>query len=157
MGKDTAAIGRAGEHLVAAEINLMGGYAITFAGNMPGIDVMARNKDGSRTVTIQVKTKSQDGFAWHARSSFGEAMEPRASEDTFWVLVCLEGPDFYVVPESWLKNDIYEKHQAYLAKHGGTRKVNPKSDHHGISTRRVERWRDRWDVLGILDEGPATE
>lgn len=33
--------GRAGEHFVAAELNRRGAYAVTFAGNMPKIDVMA--------------------------------------------------------------------------------------------------------------------
>lgn len=31
----------AGEHYVAAEICRRGGYAVTFSGNMPGIDVLA--------------------------------------------------------------------------------------------------------------------
>lgn len=34
-------VARAGEYLVAAQVHLRGGYAVTFAGNMPGIDLIA--------------------------------------------------------------------------------------------------------------------
>jgi hypothetical protein len=34
-------VGRAGEMFVAAEIYRRGGYAVTFDGNMPGIDIPA--------------------------------------------------------------------------------------------------------------------
>ena len=41
-----------GEHFVAAELNKRGAYAVTFAGNMPKIDLLACNSDQSRTVQI---------------------------------------------------------------------------------------------------------
>jgi hypothetical protein len=34
-----------------------------------------------------------------------------------------------------------------------SRNLSAKADqahHHGIQTKRVEQWRDRWDVLGIF-------
>ncbi len=54
---------RAGEYFVVAELNKRGAHAVTFAGNMPTIDLMACNHDQSRTVDIQVKTK-RGGRAW---------------------------------------------------------------------------------------------
>jgi hypothetical protein len=45
--------------------------------------------------------------------------------------------------------DIHRAHEAFLAEHGGTRPLNPKSTHHGIGTERVAEWRDRWDLLGL--------
>ena len=50
---------------VAAEIHRRGGYAVTFAGNMPGIDILASNLTDSRRISIQVKT-TRSG-TWHAR------------------------------------------------------------------------------------------
>jgi hypothetical protein len=35
-------VGRAGEMFVAAEIHRRGGYAVTFAGNMHGIDILGQ-------------------------------------------------------------------------------------------------------------------
>jgi hypothetical protein len=34
-------VARAGEHFVAAELHGRGAYAVTFAGNMPEIDILA--------------------------------------------------------------------------------------------------------------------
>ena len=51
-------VARAGEHFVAAELNRRGVYTVTFAGNMPKIDVLASDKEQTRTVSIQVKTRS---------------------------------------------------------------------------------------------------
>ena len=52
------AIGRAGEHYVAAEINRRGGYAAPFAGNVPAIDILATDSKAEKVAYIQVKTKS---------------------------------------------------------------------------------------------------
>ena len=51
-------VARAGEHFVAADLNRRGVYTVTFAGNMPKIDVLASDKEQTRTVSIQVKTRS---------------------------------------------------------------------------------------------------
>lgn len=56
-------VARAGEYFVAAELNRRGAFAVTFAGNMPKIDLMACNQDQSRTVHIQLKTK-RGGKNW---------------------------------------------------------------------------------------------
>src|SRR5205823_2922119 len=48
-------VARVGEHLVAAEIHLRGGYAAMFAGNMPGVDLLASDAQRTRTVHVQVK------------------------------------------------------------------------------------------------------
>ncbi|MBM4431205.1 MAG: hypothetical protein FJ026_12790, partial [Chloroflexi bacterium] len=58
-------VARAGEHFVVAELNKRGAFAVTFAGNMPKIDLIACNQDQSRTIYIQVKTK-RGGRTWHS-------------------------------------------------------------------------------------------
>ena len=60
-GASNQQVARAGEHFVAAELNKRGAFAVTFAGNMPKIDLLACNSHQSRTVQIQVKTKGAGG------------------------------------------------------------------------------------------------
>jgi hypothetical protein len=147
-------VARAGEMFVAAEIHRRGGYAVTFAGNMPGIDILASDLADTRRISIQVKEKSSG--SWHARfpKDAAECSEDPA-ETSFWVFVDLGGehPAYFIAPRWWVRNDIWQDHTAYLSRfekeHGHPRE----STHHGIRTRRVERWRDSWDVLGIFPDG----
>ncbi len=53
------------------------------------------------------------------------------------------------MPELWIRNDIYDRHQEYLAVHGGHRPNNPASEHHQITIARVAEWQDAWNVLDI--------
>jgi Holliday junction resolvase-like predicted endonuclease len=144
--------GRAGEHYVAAELNRKGAYAVTFAGNMPGIDIVASNSDRSRTIFIQVKTKRSG--TWQSSIDEGFKCKPKKIDDNFWVFVDIskddQQPDYYVVPDSWIRNNIYEEHEAYIAKKGGKRPFAPKSKHHGISVKRIQEWKDRWDILYLF-------
>jgi hypothetical protein len=147
-------VARAGEMFVAAEIHRRGGYAVTFAGNMPGIDVLASDVGDNRRISIQVKSKSSG--SWHARFPQDAAeLTQDPAETSFWIFVDLGGehPAYFVAPRWWVRNDIWRDHTAYLAryqqKHGHPRE----STHHGILVRRVEQWRDRWDILGILPSG----
>ena len=90
-GASNQQVARAGEHFVAAELNKRGAYAVTFAGNMPKIDLLACNSDQSRTVQIQVKTK-KGGRSWHASIVDCMAMEELPSPldvIKFWVFVDL--------------------------------------------------------------------
>jgi hypothetical protein len=148
---------RAGEHFVAAELNRRGAYAVTFAGNMPKTDILASNSDQSRTVSIQVKTRRSG--TWQTSIDQGKKCTPFADETHFWIFVDLEDTDasplYYIVPDWWMRNDIHEVHQAYLGKHGGSRPFNRKSKHHGISSKRIERWKDRWDLLSIIPKSEA--
>jgi hypothetical protein len=146
-------VARAGEYFVAAELNKRRAFAVTFAGNMPRIDIIACNEDQSRTVHIQVKTK-RGGRNWHSSIVGSQAMEPPEDETNFWIFVDLGGvnecPRFWIVPDYWIRDNIYKTHQAYLDRHGGSRARNPNSTHHSIHERRLEAWRDRWDILGIF-------
>lgn len=155
MKLKAAQVGRAGEFFVAAEIHRRGGYAVTFAGNMPGIDILASDVDHARQVTLQVKTRTAG--TWHARvprdAEQGLAVP---DESSFWAFVDLSRnqPEYYFAPRSWMRNDIYETHKAFLTRHGGTRPRAPESPHHAITRARIEQWHNRWDLLGIF---PLTE
>ena len=144
-------VGRAGEMFVAAEIHRRGGYAVTFAGNMPGIDILASNLDDSRRISIQVKTKRSG--SWHARGSRdGVQCAEEADPDSFWIFVDLgdEQPVYYIAPRWWVRNEIWLKHTDYLARYRREHGRDRESDHHGILVSRVERWRGRWDQLRIF-------
>ena len=151
MKLTTAQVGRAGEFFVAAEIHRRGGYAVTFAGNMPGIDIIASDADHMRRVTLQVKTRTAG--SWHAQVP-RDAQQglPVSDESAFWAFVDLSAPApaYFIAPRWWVRNDIYEAHTAFLARHGGVRPQTPESSHHAIRLPRIGQWRDRWDVLGIF-------
>ncbi|MCS7303113.1 MAG: hypothetical protein NZ606_06745 [Candidatus Kapabacteria bacterium] len=153
-GSRTRQVGRAGEYFVVAELNKRGAFAIPSAGNIPGIDIIACNSDRSRTVYIQVKTKRR-GKNWHSTIAGCRPTPPNPDEHNFWVFVDLgeigEPPRYWVVPEWWINDNIYWAHQEYLRRHGGVRPGNPDSLHHSIDESRLEEWKDRWDVLGIVE------
>ena len=143
---------RAGEYFVAAELNRRGAYSVTFAGNMPGIDIVASNVTRTRTVFIQVKTRRAG--TWQTTIDKGKLTNKEDDEASFWVFVDLRlglaFPEYYIVPEWWIQKDIYKTHRAYLKKHGGKRAYNPRSKHHSIQSSRIEKWKDRWVKLGIF-------
>lgn len=154
MKLHTGQVGPAGEHYVAAEIHRRGGYAVTFSGNMKGIDLLASDAQHLRKISIQVKTKTSG--SWHAnvaRDAHPRDADP--AEEKFWIFVDLgpEHPDFYIAPAWWVENDIHQHHAAYLARHGGKRAQGGTSQHHAIMLKRLTEWKDRWDVLGILPTG----
>lgn len=153
-------VGRGGELFVAAEINRRGGYAVTFSGNMPGIDIFASDATQNRRITVQVKTKGPNSRAWQTSTGHGRPVAETPETDRegrFWVLVDLghEHPEYYVMPEWWIRDDIAVRHAEYLARHGGVRPGNPTSTHHQIAVARVAQWKDRWSELGILPEPSA--
>lgn len=139
VGARNQQTGRAGEYFVVAELNKRGAFAVPFAGNMPRIDILASNSDESRTVYIQVKTK-RGGRTWHSNILDGQSMLPKSDELKFWAFVDLGGlddhPRFWIVPDWWIKNNIFETHRAYLDRHGGVRPGNPNSTHHAIDDKR---------------------
>jgi hypothetical protein len=147
-------VSRAAEHFVAAELNRRGAYAVTFAGNMPRIDILASNADQTRTVRIQVKgTKNwRSSPDWQTTIKEGKRGHKPKEVDSYWILVDMkkEQPRYFIMPEYWIRNDIQKAHSAYLKRHGGKRKINPDSLHHSINLKRVEQWQDKWEILDIL-------
>ena len=151
MKLTTAQVGRAGEFFVAAEIHRRGGYPVTFAGNMPGIDILASDVKQARQITLQVKTRTAG--TWHAQvPRDAEQGPPLRGDSAFWAFVDLstDEPQYYFAPRSWIHNDIYNTHAAMLERHGGKRPHAPESKHHAITVARIQQWHDRWDVLRIL-------
>jgi hypothetical protein len=104
---------------------------------------------GGSARLVYVKTRASG--TWQTTIEKGQPRAPEEAETEFWLFVDLTTvpPGFLVAPAWWIENDIFETHQEYLAKHGGHRRDTPAATHHAIPVKRIERWRDRWDLLGL--------
>jgi hypothetical protein len=100
-------------------------------------------------VHVYVKTRATG--TWQTDVRKGTPAPESADETRFWVFVDLtESPTaFYIAPAWWVENDIYQTHQAFLARFGGRRPRSPGSTHYGIPEQRIRQWRERWDLLGL--------
>ncbi|MHB9032931.1 MAG: hypothetical protein ACYC6L_07775 [Anaerolineae bacterium] len=147
-------VGRAGEYYVVAELNKRGAFAVPFAGNMPKVDVIACTNDESRTIYLQVKTK-RCGKTWQTSIVGSQPMSPVTDEHNFWAFVDLGGvdehPRYWIVPDWWIRDNIYNTHQAYLERHGGRRAHSPDSPHHAIDEKRLNQWIEHWEILRIFE------
>jgi hypothetical protein len=133
------------------------GYVATLTlRNIGGIDILASNADATKTVGIQVKTKSGTKAKW----LLGEKAEQDSAENLCYVFVILppfenkvvDGPvtlpEYYIVPHIHVAEYIRKHHQAWLAE--PWRDGKP----HGDTNMRVFRdeenqYRDRWQLLGL--------
>jgi hypothetical protein len=61
-------IGIAGAHFVAGELSQLGYIATLTSRNTEGIDILASSSDGSKTVSIQVKTSGPEQRKSFSRS-----------------------------------------------------------------------------------------
>lgn len=143
---------RAGVHYVIAELNRRGVEARP-AKSDKGIDIHVPKQGTKPALRLRVKAKT-DAF-W--QTSTEDRLVPHARPETNYVVFVTFGwgssdsPTYWVAPESWVKRDVYTHHRAYLAEHGGKRPRTPGSTHHSVDVTRVEKWRDRWDLLGVTD------
>src|SRR5690348_1972221 len=77
--------GIAGEYLVAAELSRRGYVASVTLRNTRGIDILASNKDATKSVGIQVKTSQGSRARW----VMSKKAEQDLAENLFYILVCL--------------------------------------------------------------------
>ena len=84
-----------------------------------------------------------------ARIQFTDA----SGEIGFWILVDPASVSTYVIPEWWIRNDIDEMQAAYAVR-ATVGAPNATDDDCApspvIDRERVERWRDRWDLIEKL-------
>jgi hypothetical protein len=95
----------------------------------------------------RVRVSAKQTGDWQTSIEYGAEVASPELRDRTWVLVDVGAsePEFFVVPEDWMVQNIYETHQRFLARHAG--KPVTSSPHHAIRPRQVEQWRDRWDVV----------
>jgi len=127
-------VGTAGEYFVCAELCRRGYLALLTPKNNPLFDVIASTQDGSKTVSIQVKTRSiRNKQGWKLGK---DITVKRNDPGLFVVLVNLEEdglPEFYIYEYDALADAVARNYKSYLAK--------PKRD--GTKRRHVGfRWHD---------------
>lgn len=98
-----------------------------------------------------VTSRSKKTGTWQTSINYGVAREENTNETDFWAFVDISSnePVFYIAPLWWVQNDIYEVHSTNLKRHGGQRAENNDSTHHSISKKRISKWLNSWDEIGL--------
>jgi len=161
---DSAITGTSGEFYVAAEIAKRGGIATLTLKNTPLIDVLATNPKKGSFANIQVKTRSiENRQGW----VFTKKVEERSDiKNHFYVFVNLKEdslPDYYIVPFNEFADFVSDKHKRWLSESGrgglsrkdnSIRNFKPEKGHlpfYEADAKLGEKYKDRWDVLGIFE------
>jgi hypothetical protein len=140
--------GVAGEYFVAAELSRRGFIASITLKNTRGIDIIASNEAGTKTISIQVKTNQRLRKAW-VLSSKGEEFH---AKNLYYILVNMIGldqlPQYYIVPSKVVANSIRDGHALWLKTPG------KKGQAHNDSNMRLftdfkDKYLDRWDLLPL--------
>jgi len=150
----------AGQFFVAAELCRRGAYAVTFAGNMPRIDILASNTDQTKTVHIQVKSKRKGTWQAHFRlDQLEEAISLPEDPSRFWVLVDIgednsQSPRYWIVPERRMLEIMRDNREKCRASPKDLRGKSPDWPHNAIVEKDLPQdARDvegGWERLGIL-------
>ena len=140
--------GVAGEYFVAAELSRRGYIASISLRNTRGIDVLATNQDGSRSVTIQCKTSQKKRKGW----LLNDKSEAFVAENHFYVFVLLgsvtDRPQYHVVPSQVVAKRVKAGHRKWLDTPGkGGRKHTDNAMR--LFTDGDDEFLDRWDLLGL--------
>jgi len=156
MRRDSALVGLAGTYFVAAELSQLGYVATVTSRNTEGIDILAANRDGSKAVSIQVKTSRDDLRESFSRSwIMQEKHENIYSDHLFYVFADLkpnEKPDLYVVPSKVVADYIKKTHQEWLktpGRGGRKHKENPMRLFEILNEKDAPKYLNRWDLLGL--------
>ena len=121
---ESTLVGVAGEYLVAGELSLRGYIASITLRNSRGIDIIASNSEGSKSVSIQIKTNSHGGKSW----ILNKKSEDFFSENHYYIFVALgnfnERPSFHVVPSKTVAEYTSKSHAKWLSgkKRDGTQR-----------------------------------
>ena len=111
---ESTLVGVAGEYLVAGELSLRGYIASITLRNSRGIDIIASNSNGSKSVSIQVKTNSSGVKSW----ILNKKSEEYYSDNHYYVFVALnnlnERPSFHIVPSIKVAQYISTTHANWL-------------------------------------------
>lgn len=139
-----------GISLVTDRLLIYGAHDVTIRKEGNKSKIIASN--ANRTRTIYISTRTRTAGTWQTSIDYGQPSEEKKDETNFWVFVdlTLKDPQFYIVPEWWIINNIHEVYQEYLSRHGGERSRTGDSKHHAIAIERIEQWHNRWNLLGIF-------
>jgi len=145
---ESTLVGVAGEYLVAGELSLRGYIASITLRNSRGIDIIASNPDGTKSVSIQVKTNSKGEGKW----ILNQKSETFYSENHYYILVALEAigkrPKYYIVPSKIVAEYISTTHSKWL----GGKKIDglPRKDSAIRNFRDPEnKYLEAWNLINI--------
>lgn len=141
-------VGVAGEYLVAGELTLRGYLASITLRNSRGIDIIASNSVGNKSVSIQVKTNSDGRPSW----ILNKKSETFFSDNHFYIFVAIsalgERPAFYIVSSKIVALKITQDHSNWI--NGVKRDGNARKD---TNMRKFydfdNEYFEKWDLLGI--------
>jgi hypothetical protein len=140
--------GVAGEYYVAAELSRRGYVASISLRNTDSIDILASNHDGSRTIAIQVKTRSDHYKKWPLNFKAESMFNPKL----FYVFVNLNGdrsvPEFHIVKSKAVADFVRDGHKNWLQTPGKKGQKHNDTDMRQFEDRE-SRYRDRWDLLSL--------
>ena len=144
----SALIGVAGEYFVAAELSRLGYIASITLRNTKGIDIVASNEDGNKTINIQVKTKRQGVPDWILTNK----NESIKDANMFYVFVSLkmnyEKPNYHIVPSIDVAKYVTSRHAKWMKEPGRGGKMH-KETNIRIWDDPDKNYLDRWDLLGL--------
>jgi hypothetical protein len=148
MKKQTILTGVAGEYFVAAELSRRGYIASITLRNTRGMDILATNQEGSRSITIQCKTTQKSRKKW----MLNEKCEEFFPAKHFYVFVALgsvdERPSYHIVPSRIVADQTKREHSNWK------RKRRRDGKKHGYSAVRIfsdeqDEFLEKWDKLGL--------
>ncbi|NLW92977.1 MAG: aspartate ammonia-lyase [Syntrophomonadaceae bacterium] len=147
MKKSNSTTAVAGEYFVAAELARRGHIALITLRNTESVDILASNAEGTRSVSIQVKTRSGKAHNW----PLNVKAEKISSPNLFYVFVTLRGaqerPNYFIVPSAKVARTVAESHAAWLKRPG--KKGQMHKDTPIRQFRAYESYREKWDLLGL--------
>jgi hypothetical protein len=140
--------GVAGEYFVAAELSRRGYIASISLRNTRGIDVLATNQDGSRSVTIQCKTSQRTQKRWVLSAKSEDFVSPTH----FYVFVLLgatgEHPQYHVVPSRDVANHLKADHSKWINMLGKSGRKHVDNSVR-VFADKGDKYLERWDLLGL--------
>lgn len=154
-GRQVQLTKQVGEYLVAAELSRRGLLTATFAGNVPGYDIVATGGSG-RTALVQVKAIA--GPSWQFDIRAFANVRCQAGSQTIgppaWDLICVfvrlhtYGEDrFYVLGWRELQRVLINGYRGYLKRHGGRRRRRAESFHTALREPQIKPFLDNWALF----------
>lgn len=145
---ESTLVGVAGEYLVAGELSRRGYIASISLRNSRGIDIIASNNSGERSISIQVKTNSSGSKQW----MLNKKSEDFFSDNHFYIFVILkqphERPDYYIVPSTVVASTIKKEHREWLNGVGRSGKAHKDTPIRQFADKN-DLYLEKWDLLSI--------
>jgi hypothetical protein len=120
----------------------------------PGVDILATNRDATKSAAIQVKTSQRGAAEWilneKVETSVGDDSLP---ENLFFVFVNLppngDPPRYHIIARRDVARVVKEGHGRWLAAPGRGGKLHSTNNPIRKFKDAEGYYRDRWDILGL--------